>query len=73
MIFLTPVASEVLDEGQRKVAEAKFNEAVDKIITNHLPMSKEAMAELFDEDGYLGSAMRSMLNADEPEDFGMAA
>ena len=72
MIFLTHSAVEPLDSEKRKQAEQKFNAAVEAIIDDHRPMSKEFMANLFDDDGYLGSAMRSMLVADD-DDLNMAA
>ena len=72
MIFLAQSSEQPLDNLQRKQAEEKFNAAVDAIISDHRPMSAEAMASLFDEDGYLGSAMRSMLVA-EDDDYKLAA
>jgi len=72
MIFLTHTGDQALDADQRKIAEEKFNQAVDLIINNHRPMSREKMASLFDDDGYLGTAMRSMLSAAE-DDFDIAA
>ncbi|MEO0392138.1 MAG: hypothetical protein AAF213_02700 [Pseudomonadota bacterium] len=72
MIFLNDSNVTNLDDRRRQIAERDFNKAVNEVL-NRDNLTAQEMVELFDDDGYLGTAMRAMLNSPRPVDDDMAA
>lgn len=68
-----------LSPEQRRRSVSAFNSATEIIMDMNRPMTADEMAALFDEDGYLGTAMKRLLleqasNDDTDEgDLGQAA
>ena len=67
MIFCSNGNVTNLDDRRRQIAERDFNKAVNEVL-NRDNLTAEEMLELFDDDGYLGTAMRAMLRSPRPED-----
>lgn len=72
MIFCETSSIANLDDRRRQMAERDFQKAVNEVL-NRDDLSVAEMMELFDEDGYLGSAMRRMLSLPPTEDLDQAA
>lgn len=68
MIFCADGNVTSLDDRRRKIAERDFEKAVNEVL-NRDNLTKEEMVELFDDDGYLGTAMRAMLNSPREDDI----
>ena len=68
MIFCADGTVTSLDDRRRKIAERDFEKAVNEVL-NRDNLTKEEMVELFDDDGYLGTAMRAMLNSPREDDI----
>ena len=60
MIFCALTGVSNLVDRRRHMAERDFDKAAEDVL-NRDNLTAEQMIELFDEDGYLGTAMRQML------------
>jgi hypothetical protein len=68
MIFCSDGNVTSLDDRRREIAERDFEKAVNEVL-NRDNLTKEQMIELFDDDGYLGTAMRAMLASEREDDI----
>jgi len=61
-----------LDDRRREIAERDFQKAVNEVL-NRENLTVAEMIELFDDNGYLGTAMREMLAMPKEDDLDQAA